>query len=87
MKNDSGPPPGDARPWRTAAVFAALAATALLAAACGGGGSHASGSGPNPDQNFAVALDAFASCMRSHGDPNFYFTRQTGTPSPRPMGI
>jgi hypothetical protein len=91
---------GGARPWRVAALAAALAVTALLTAACSGGGphapasrsgsngggSHAPGPGSNPDQNLAVAMDSFASCMRSHGDPGFYFTRQTGTPSPPASG-
>jgi hypothetical protein len=80
MKNDSGPHPGDARPWRTAAVFAALAATALLAAACGGGGS----SGSSSDQDTTAQLQAFASCMRNHGDPSFYLA--AGTTSPPPPG-
>jgi hypothetical protein len=71
--------PGGARPWRAAAVGAALAVTALVAA-CSGGGSHAPGSGSNRDQNLAVALDSFASCIRSHGVPGFHFT--TSTPSP-----
>jgi hypothetical protein len=75
-----------ARSWRRPGVVAALAVTALLAAACGGGGSHAPGSASNPDQNFAVAMDSFASCMRGHGDPSFDFTRQTGTPSPPATG-
>jgi hypothetical protein len=89
---------GGARPWRVAALAAALAVTALLAAACSGGGSRAPGSGSgsndggshtsapgsNPDQNLAVALDSFASCMRSHGLPSFYFTRQSAPPSAPP---
>jgi hypothetical protein len=70
----------NARPWRAAVL--ALAITALLAAACGGGGA----SGSSSDQNTTAQLNAFASCMRSHGLPNFYFTRQTGTPSPPPAG-
>jgi hypothetical protein len=80
--NTNRPRPGVARPWRTAAVAAAMALTALLAAACGGGGSHAPGSGSSPGQNLAVALDSFASCMRSHGLPSFYFTHQSQPPSP-----
>jgi hypothetical protein len=84
--NNGGPRLGGARQWRTAAVVAALAVIALLAAACGGGGSHAPGSGSNPDQDLTVAMDSFASCMRSHGDPSFYFTHQTGTPSPPANG-
>jgi hypothetical protein len=75
---------GGAMPWRAAAVACALAATALLAAACGSGGSHAAGSGPSSGQNFAAELDSFASCVRSHGVPGFYFT--TATPSPPPDG-
>jgi hypothetical protein len=82
QNNSNGPRPGWARAWRAAGVVAALALTALLAAACGGGGS----SGSSSDQNMTAQLEAFASCVRSHGIPGFYFTRQTGTPSPPPAG-
>jgi hypothetical protein len=94
--SNTRPRVGGARPWRVVPLAAALAVTALLAAACSGGGSHAPasgsngggshapGRGSNPDQNLAVALDSFASCMRSHGLPGFYFTRQSSPPSPPP---
>jgi hypothetical protein len=75
---------GAARLCRAAAVAAALAVTGLLAAACGGGGGQAPGSGPNSGQNLAVELDSFASCIRGHGVPGFYFT--TDVPSPPPDG-
>jgi hypothetical protein len=81
--SNSGPGPGDGRPWRAAGLAAALAVTALLAAACGGG-SHAPGS--RSDQNTAAQVDAYASCMRSHGVADFYFTHQTGTSTPPPDG-
>ena len=68
------------------ALAAALAVTGLLAAACGGGASH-TGSAPSPGENWAVGLDSFASCMRSHGVPGFYFTRQSSPPSPPPDGV
>jgi hypothetical protein len=73
---------GGVRPWRAARVVAALAVTALLAAACGGGGS---GSGSSSDKNTVAPVAqvaAYASCMHSHGDPSFDVTRQTGVPSP-----
>jgi hypothetical protein len=82
--SNTRPRVGGARPWRVAALAAALAVTALLAAACSGGSSHAQGPGSNADQNLAVALDSFASCMRSHGLPSFYFTRQSAPPSAPP---
>jgi hypothetical protein len=85
IKSNRGSRAGEARPWRAAVLVAALAVAAMLVAACGGG-SHAPGSGSNPDQDLAVAMDSFASCMRSHGDPSFYFTHQTGTPSPPASG-
>jgi hypothetical protein len=65
-------------------MVAALALTALLAAACGGGGSHPSGSGASSDQSLAAILDSYASCMRGHGVPNFYFTHLTAPPSAAP---
>jgi hypothetical protein len=78
--------PGNARPGRAVALIAALAVSGLLAAACGGGGSHA-GSAPSPGENWAVGLDSFSSCVRSHGVPGFYFTRQSSPPSPPPDGV
>jgi hypothetical protein len=82
--SNSGSRQGNAGQWRVAVLVAALAVTALLAAACGGGGPHAPGSGSSSDQNTTAQLTAFASCMRSHGLPNFYFTKST--PSPPPAG-
>jgi hypothetical protein len=84
--SNSRPRPRGARPWQAAAVAVALAVTALLAAACGGGGSHGPGSGSGSDQNLAAAMDSYASCIRSHGVPDFYFTRQNINPSPPPYG-
>jgi hypothetical protein len=81
MNSNSGSCRGNAKPWRAAGMAAALAVTALVAAACGGGGSHASGSGSSSDQNIGAQMNYYASCMRSHGDPTFYFN-QTGTSSP-----
>jgi hypothetical protein len=78
QKKDSAYRPGNARLLRRVAVVAALAATGLLATACGGGGSQSSG------QNLAAELDSFASCVRSHGIPGFYFT--TSVPSAPPDG-
>jgi hypothetical protein len=72
VNEDSG---GDRRHQgglRGAAVVAALAATALLAA-CSGGSSHSSGSGISPAQQTAKTMDVSAQCMRSHGQPNFYY--------------
>jgi hypothetical protein len=84
QNSSSGSRPGDGVLRRAAAVGAALAVTALPTAACGSGGSHAPGS--SSDQDTTAQLDSFASCMRSHGVPGFYFTRQRGTPSPPPPG-
>lgn len=83
MHGNGAPDPGGARWWRMAVVLAAIAVAALLAVACGSD-THPSGALPSQSQNTAVTLSSFATCMRSHGDPTFYFTRQTGTPSPRP---
>lgn len=61
------------RPWATArmtTLVAALAATALLTAACGGGSPSAAGSSGAGQGRLQQAI-AFAHCMRSHGAPNF----------------
>ena len=69
---------------RRAASLAALALTALLATACGGGSpSDAPSAGhglPTVQQ-----LDSFASCVRGHGVPNFYFTHDDGGNTPDNM--
>lgn len=84
--NDRGRHLGDAPRRRTAAAIVAMAVTGLLAAACGGGGSHPSEPGANSGQSLAVVLDSYASCIRSHGIPDFYFTHLTGPPSAPPPG-
>ena len=69
------------RPWatpRVAALAAALAATALLTAACGGGSASTAGSSGAGQGRLARAL-AFAHCMRSHGAPDF--------PDPNSSGV
>lgn len=55
---------------RVTALVAALAAAALLTAACGGGSPSTAGSAGTGQGRLARAL-AFAHCMRSHGAPNF----------------
>lgn len=64
---------------RVAALAAALAGTALLATACGG--SPAAGSDASSGQSVSQQLDSFASCMRSHGEPSFYFSHLASGPS------
>ncbi len=83
LNDNSGRRPGFV-PRRTAAMIAAIAVAGLLAAACGGGGSHPPGSSARSSQSLAVALDSYASCMRSHGVPDFYFTHLTAPPSAPP---
>jgi hypothetical protein len=58
--------------WVRTGLMASLAGTALLAAACAGG-SHPAGSGARPSQGVTQKMATFASCMRSHGEPNFYY--------------
>jgi hypothetical protein len=86
MKDEDGGRRYGARLRRAAAIIAALALTGLLAAACGGGGPRPSGSGPSSDQSLAAVLDSFASCMRSHGEPDFYFTHSVTPPGPPQPG-
>ncbi|HEX3922276.1 MAG TPA: hypothetical protein VHY31_08315 [Streptosporangiaceae bacterium] len=56
-------------------AMAVLAAAALLAAACGGGSPSAAPS-TGKGQITSQTLDVYARCMRDHGLPNFYFSRQ-----------
>jgi hypothetical protein len=60
---------------------AALIAAALPLAACGSSGSNGSGSGSTnaaDSKNYSQALQ-FASCMRSHGVPNFPDPKANGS--------
>lgn len=50
-----------------------LTGAALLAAACGGG-SPAAAPNAHPGQLTAQTMNAFASYMRGHGVPGFYFS-------------
>jgi hypothetical protein len=77
---------GVRQPLAALAVAAVLAGAAVLAAACGGG-LPGPGSGAASGQTLSQALDAYASCIRGHGVPGFYFSRQAGTPSPPPPGV
>ena len=59
---------------RTAAAIIAAAGLALLAAACSSGSPSSTGSSGSPDPGGSAnhpSAVAFASCMRSHGVPNF----------------
>jgi hypothetical protein len=69
---------------RRAASLAALALTALLAPACGGGSPSAA---PSAGHGLPTVqqLDSFASCVRGHGVPNFYFTHDDGGNTPDNM--
>jgi len=63
---------------RVGALVVALAAMALLTAACGGGSPGAAGSSGAGQGRLAQAL-AFAHCMRSHGAPDY--------PDPNSSGV
>ena len=60
--------------WRAGAAVAALAATAVLAAACGGSGSAPTTAAQTAYQKML----AYSQCMRAHGEPGF--------PDPQPDG-
>src|SRR6516164_10009398 len=66
------PGPRSLRParFRPFLAAAALAAVAMLTAACGGGSPSAAGS-PGAGQGRLAQALAFAHCMRSHGAPDF----------------
>ncbi|MGD0703447.1 MAG: hypothetical protein ABSA02_26625 [Trebonia sp.] len=57
---------GNRGPRRAIALSVGAAAAAILAAACGGGAPSSSASTPTYTQELALAT-----CMRSHGVPNF----------------
>ena len=69
---------GRRRRARAAVRVAALAATALLTAACSGGPASTAGSSGAGHGRLAEAL-AFAHCMRSHGAPDY--------PDPNSSGV
>jgi predicted amidohydrolase YtcJ len=60
--------------WRAGAAVAGLAATAVLAAACGGSGSAPATAAQTAYQKTL----AYSQCMRAHGEPGF--------PDPQPNG-
>jgi hypothetical protein len=64
------------------AALAALAGTALLAAACSSG-THSSGT--SAAQQTAKAMDVFAQCMRSHGQTDFYYANPQSLSSSTPV--
>ena len=71
---------------RAALVSAALTGAALLAAGCGGG-SPAVAPSASHGLPTAAMLDSFASCVRSHGVPNFYFSRNTHSGADTPDNL
>lgn len=60
--------------WRAGAIVAAVAATGMLAAACGGSGSAPATAAQTAYQKTL----AYSQCMRAHGEPGF--------PDPQPNG-
>jgi hypothetical protein len=63
-----------------------LAGAALLAAACGGGGGRPARARPHTGQPLVEALNAYAQCMRGHGEPEFHFVRVKPGPPPSLSG-
>jgi hypothetical protein len=95
MNEDTDGPrrPGRRRPrWlaagltRAALLSAALAGAALLAAGCGGG-SPAAAPSASHGLPTAAMLDSFASCVRSRGVPDFYFSRPTTSAADTPNNV
>jgi len=84
---DGGQRPGG-RQWAgrlaAALVPAALAATILLAAC---GGSPSAVPAASRGQPTVQMLDSFATCMRSRGVPNFYFSRSTTSAADTPDDV
>jgi hypothetical protein len=63
---------------RRAGLYAALAALALLVAACGGSNSPGATGGGSPGNSASAGAVAYSACIRSHGVPNY--------PDPEPGG-
>jgi hypothetical protein len=63
---------------RLASLYAALAALALVAAACGGSSSPRAAGGGSPGNSASPGAVAYSACIRSHGVPNY--------PDPEPGG-
>jgi hypothetical protein len=80
-------PGGRQRAGRLAAALvpAALAGTILLAA-CGGGSPEATPAASHGLPTVQM-LDSFATCMRSHGVPNFYFSRSSTSAANTPDNV
>jgi hypothetical protein len=78
--NDRRPGGGGRRPWAAlprAAALAAMACIALVATGCGGGSSPAASvTGGSTREQAALS---YASCMRSHGVPDFPDPDSNGT--------
>ena len=78
----------EGQPGRLAATLipAAVAGTVLLAAGCGGG---APATAPSASHGLPTAqmLDSDASCMRSHGVPDFYWSRSTTSAADLPNNV
>lgn len=73
---------------RRACLLAAVAVlTALPAAACGGkAGSASKTSGTDSAQPTVQQIDAYAQCMRRHGEPGFTLSTQPGPGEPHLFG-
>jgi hypothetical protein len=65
---------------------AVLAGAALLAVGCGSG-SPAAAPAASHGLPSAAMLDSFASCVRSHGFPDFYFSRNTHSAADTPDNL
>jgi hypothetical protein len=70
--------PGRAGSRRAGVLAAAVAGTALLAAACGGNGSGGGTSAAARARAYQKAL-GYTQCMRAHGDPGFPDPSKQGT--------
>jgi hypothetical protein len=66
---------------RRAGGLTAVVAAVTLAAACGGGGSHPLGPA-TPGRSGVQQMDLFAQCMRTHGEPDFYFSHPDSAANP-----
>ncbi len=65
---------------RTGLLAAIAAGTVLLAAACGGGSSSSpNASSAGSGQTTVQQIDAFAQCVRQHGEPNFSLSSQANS--------
>ncbi len=85
MNDDAGAGKARRKAWWRPCLLAPVAGVVLMATACGGG-SHPAGSAATTEPGAIQQVNRYAQCMRGHGVPNFYVTRQASSTSSNTAG-